>query len=365
VKLGFPRAFYYFDYYPFWAGFFNYLEIELVTSPATNREILELGLKKANDATCLPIKILVGHLQVLSNVDAIFLPRLVSVEEDTYLCPKYLGIPESVLTGIPEGIPVLSVTVNWRQGVKYSNTWDELGPKLGKQKSQIRAAFKQALAWQQEYEQLKTVGWDFNRLIAYFEHSRRPSDQEKFRTMLRSAESSTKMDKKLMGTQRNLETEDKRPRIAIVGHSYLTHDAYANLNLLAKLRAKSEVQLIDRVNSPQIEKSLLSLRKKMFWSHGKRILGAGYSFTANENIDGIIYLSCFGCGTDSITQEMVARAARQEHKPYMIITLDEHTGEAGLVTRLEAFLDMLKRRNKGESNLSAHGKCLDRDSNAL
>src|SRR5690606_34530103 len=91
----------YYEYYPFWAGFFYKLGIELVTSPVTNREIMEAGLKKAPDETCLPVKILVGHLTVLDKMDGIFLPRLVSMEENTYLCPKILGLPESVLYALP------------------------------------------------------------------------------------------------------------------------------------------------------------------------------------------------------------------------------------------------------------------------
>ena len=56
-----------------------------------------------------------------------------------------------------------------------------------------------------------------------------------------------------------------------------------------------------------------------------------------------------------MVQEMLARIAREQHKPYMVITLDEHSGEAGLITRLEAFLDMVERRKVHEGNLSTHG----------
>ncbi|HWJ02597.1 MAG TPA: hypothetical protein VNU93_02885, partial [Verrucomicrobiae bacterium] len=66
-------------------------------------------------------------------------------------------------------------------------------------------------------------------------------------------------------------------------------------------------------------------------------------------------LSCFGCGPDSMVGDMVERACRRNSKPFMMLTLDEHTGEAGVITRLEAYIDMLKRRQKVEDNLSAHG----------
>jgi len=66
-----------------------------------------------------------------------------------------------------------------------------------------------------------------------------------------------------------------------------------------------------------------------------------------------------------MVQGLLARFAREQHKPYMMITLDEHSGEAGLVTRLEAFLDMVERRKIHEGYVSAHGERLDRNSNTL
>jgi predicted nucleotide-binding protein (sugar kinase/HSP70/actin superfamily) len=75
----------------------------------------------------------------------------------------------------------------------------------------------------------------------------------------------------------------------------------------------------------------------------------------SQDIDGIIYVACFGCGPDSMVGEIIER--KIAGKPYMLITVDEHTGEAGLVTRLEAFCDMLKRRRirNGADHFSPHG----------
>jgi predicted nucleotide-binding protein (sugar kinase/HSP70/actin superfamily) len=45
------------------------------------------------------------------------------------------------------------------------------------------------------------------------------------------------------------------------------------------------------------------------------------------------------------------------NKPFIMLTVDEHTGEAGMLTRLEAFVDMIERQRRQafENNLSAHG----------
>lgn len=331
----------YYDYFPFWAGFFRGLDLELITSPLTNRQVLEQGLKKASDETCLPIKLLVGHIQALSGmgVDALFLPRMVSVEEKTYLCPKLLGLPESVFASVPEGMGVLTLDFNMRQGKRrVIRTLEEFAEGLGKTGAEARQGFLLAQNWQEHYESRRHEGRSFGESMGEF-------------------------DPRLAGEAGRTIRFDNSDRdesaavltVALVGHPYLTQDNYANLNLVAKLGERAHVRFIEEMEPQGIEQGLQGLHKSVFWSHARKIMGAGASYIGDEAVDGVIYLSCFGCGTDSMTQDMVARIARQQHKPYMVLTLDEHSGEAGLVTRLEAFLDMTERRVQRESNFSAHG----------
>jgi predicted nucleotide-binding protein (sugar kinase/HSP70/actin superfamily) len=352
VKIGFPRALFYFDYFPFWAGFFHRLGIEVVTSPPTHRQIMEQGLKKASDETCLPLKLLAGHIQSFNDVDGIFLPRMVSVEADTYSCPKFLGIPESLLTAVPDGIPVLTVVLNWRKGKRQVlKDLQVFGKQLGKSKADIRKAFIEGLEWQKRYQESRGHGWNFDESIRDIECA------TKGLTNPQSAAEPSSIPE--------LAKDANRLRISLVGHSYLTLESYANLNILQRLSEKAEVELTEHVNQDDVDTHLVGLRKKLFWSHSKQIFGSGNKFVRDPQVDGVIYLSCFGCGTDSMVQEMLARIAREQHKPYMVVTLDEHSGEAGLVTRLEAFLDMVERRKVHEGNVSTYGERLDRDSNTL
>jgi Uncharacterized protein conserved in bacteria len=70
-------------------------------------------------------------------------------------------------------------------------------------------------------------------------------------------------------------------------------------------------------------------------------------------IDGIIYVSSFACGIDSVVMELIKE--RIGEFPLLILKIDEQTGEAGFNTRIEAFIDMIERRKEIEGNLSAHG----------
>ncbi|AGA69806.1 hypothetical protein Desdi_2382 [Desulfitobacterium dichloroeliminans LMG P-21439] len=361
MRLGFPRALMYYEYYPFWAGFFYKLGIELVTSPATNREIMEMGLKKATDETCLPVKILVGHLMALRDVDGIFLPRLVSMEENTYLCPKVLGLPESVLYAIPES-EVYTVDINWREGKrKVLHSLLAFGSRIGRTKSQIREGFAEAQRWQKAYQRMRNAGWSFEESMVCFETLAEPIKLKDLGFSRASSEcrKPQKIEDGWLLDEGIHNDSGKVPRIAIVGHSYLTYESYANMNLLERLREKAQVMVVENVDANPIEEQQGHLHKKIFWSHAKKIYGAGSFYVEDPEIDGLIYLSCFGCGTDSMTNDLLARKARQNQKPYLVLTLDEHTGEAGLVTRIEAFLDMLERWGDYEGNLSSYGERLD------
>jgi predicted nucleotide-binding protein (sugar kinase/HSP70/actin superfamily) len=367
VKLGFPRALTYYDYYPFWAGFFHSLGIELVTSPFTNRKIMEIGLKKAPDETCLPVKILVGHLNAfdaIEGVDGIFLPRLVSMEENTYLCPKILGLPESVLHAVPHGYDVYTVDVNWKNGKRaVLRSLELFGLSIGRSKIQAREAFIQAQKWLQTYERMRRAGWSFEESMECFENLAEPMKLNELGLNLKNSRKQklSEFEEGWMLDENSPQkvNEEERPRIALIGHSYLAYEAFANLNLLHRLREKAEIYVVENVETERVEQKQKSLKKKIFWSHAKKIYGAGGSYVDDPKVDGLIYLSCFGCGTDSMTNDLLARRARAEQKPYMVVTLDEHSGEAGLVTRIEAFLDMLERRTGHENNISTHGERLD------
>ena len=68
----------------------------------------------------------------------------------------------------------------------------------------------------------------------------------------------------------------------------------------------------------------------------------------DNKIDGSITLNAFGCGPDSLMIERITRKAKEANKPILSLTIDEHTGEAGFITRLEAFIDMLFRKKRSK-----------------
>ena len=60
----------------------------------------------------------------------------------------------------------------------------------------------------------------------------------------------------------------------------------------------------------------------------------------------MIFICSFCCGPDSLIDEIITRDARKINLPYICLVLDEHSGQAGVITRIEAFVDMIIRKKK-------------------
>ncbi len=80
----------------------------------------------------------------------------------------------------------------------------------------------------------------------------------------------------------------------------------------------------------------------MFWRGGQDILAAA-TFIRKEPRLQAIYLSSFGCGPDSFIINFFRRI--MEGKPYLALELDDHTADAGIITRCEAFFESLRMEN--------------------
>ena len=127
------------------------------------------------------------------------------------------------------------------------------------------------------------------------------------------------------------------------------------MNIIEKLHSLGVGVLTEEfIDEKFINEENKKLFKRPFWTFARKAYGFT-SYVSNEKIvDGIIYISSFACGIDSVATELIKENIKEI--PFMILKIDEQTGEAGLETRIEAFIDMLERRMIiNESNISAHG----------
>jgi predicted nucleotide-binding protein (sugar kinase/HSP70/actin superfamily) len=61
-----------------------------------------------------------------------------------------------------------------------------------------------------------------------------------------------------------------------------------------------------------------------------------------EKIAGAIEISSFLCGCDAVLKEFIEKAFKEKKIPFLYLIIDEHTADAGLQTRVEAFIDTLR-----------------------
>lgn len=148
-----------------------------------------------------------------------------------------------------------------------------------------------------------------------------------------------------------------RYTIGVIGHPYLLYDNFISMKLVQKLEGKAIKVITPEMIDPQIiDERCRELSKRMFWSSGKNLIGSALYIMDNDYVDGLLLITAFGCGVDSLAGEFIEKHARRYYKkPFMVLNVDEHTGDAGFNTRLEAFSDLLDWRNTDASYLSTHG----------
>jgi Uncharacterized protein conserved in bacteria len=327
-KIGIPRAMYYYRYFPMWKTFFEELGAEVVVSQPTSKKTLDEGSKYCVDEACLAVKLYMGHVENLKHdVDYIFIPRFTSISKREYICPKFGGLPDMVRRSIPNLPTIIDTEVNMYKSQKgaFSAAVDA-GGYISNDPIKITRAYKKA---QQEY--------DF------------------YRDKLKMGFLPDEIFENRVNIVRNSSKDSLN--IAVIGHEYNLYDGYFNMDLLKKLKGLNvNVTTIEMMNEEKINEKAARLDKKMFWSFGRTAVGTALEVIERKNIDGIIYLMTFGCGVDSFVSDFIERKVRNHSNvPFTVLTIDEHTGEAGLDTRIEAFIDMIRWRYSHDSNISAHG----------
>lgn len=313
-KIGIARGMLYYENLPFWKDYFQGIGYEVIISKKTNKEIMDAGILKSVDEACLPVKIFHGHVDYLKDkVDYIFIPKVISLYKREYCCPKILGLPDMIRNSIDDLPEIIDVIFDLRSRNGLKTGYSDLGCKLGIPSKKSQGAFKEAYG-----ESSKHIDWIRSELL--------PESRAR--------------------ASRNLS-------ILVLGHSYNVFDDFINMGVLRKL-VEQDINIYTAEDVPEenIRQYSSFTKKRIFWTHGRRIVGSANYLIMNHQIDGIIFLSSFGCGLDSVLTHMVSRQCAAYELPFMNLTLDEQTGEAGMNTRIEAFLDMMKWRDKNKSYIS-------------
>jgi len=325
VRIGIPRALLYYHYLPMWKTFFSGLGAEVVVSPPTNEQTLAAGCSRAVGDICLPVKVFCGHaLSLAGKCDYLFIPSLHSMQPKVYNCPKFIGAPDIVRATVPECPPVIDPDIDVNRGAG------------------------------QLYEAIQSVGRFLTDVPAEVERAANKALEahRAYRLQMESQELLPPQAIQRMFPESDLAEEPSYGNpasnitIAVIGHRYLLYDHHVNHRLLQRLRKMDvNVLLSDRVGKERLLASMSDLVERPYWGYEEEIIGAAAHYLRSD-ADGLISVSAFGCGPDSVMLELVQRAAKRVGKPFLNLVFDEHTADGGLVTRIEAFVDMARRRRR-------------------
>ncbi|TYP54271.1 acyl-CoA dehydratase activase-related protein [Thermosediminibacter litoriperuensis] len=336
MRIGIPRALLYYNYYPFWKIFFESLGHEVVLSSPTNKKILKDGLESTVDDACLPVKVFHGHvIDLINTVDAVFIPRIISVESGEFICPKFLGLPDMIRNSVA-GLPrIIDCELSlYRNKTGFMEHAIRVGRLLGNSTQEALRAYLLASSKYNSYKKFRV------------KNGRLPIDEgDKSFFEVTAPDYSKYKDGSF------------KFNVLVLGHPYNIYDRYVSMNLIKKLQDfGAKIITPEIIPERNISAGAKKLNKKLFWTLGKNILGSAYYYMDNCKLDGIVHVASFGCGPDSLVGELLERKVSRDYSlPFLYLNLDEHAGEEGFNTRLEAFVDILERRRCGESNVSSHG----------
>ena len=314
--IGIPRVLMFWSNFPYWLHFFRSLGYEVVLSGVTDKELVKTSVQKATAETCLPAKIVHGHVERLlafaeegPGLDYLFLPSIVSnPHENTdirtnYNCPLIQGLPyitngQFDFRNANYPVKVLQPALHFYRENQLRQELDQLGKNLRISSHKVEEAHSLARKHQREIN-------------------------SRFRDLGCSV-----LDK----------LSPSAPGLVIISRSYNSCDSGLNLQVPEKLARLGAIPIpIDFLPLEKIRPD--DIHPFMQWDWGKRILSASSIISSTPNLYGV-YLSHFRCGPDSFLKHYVKKI--MEDKPLLELELDEHSADAGIVTRCEAFLDSLQ-----------------------
>lgn len=298
MKVGIPKALYYYFFSKIWFYYFDELGIELVTSEDTNKDIIDKGNFYASDEMCLSLKVFLGHVASLQGkCDYLLVPNIHNFGIKDQMCSNYVALYDLIQNLF--SFKILDYNIDYRHHKTEKKGLLTVGKQLGFSKKQCLEAYEKAHA---QYR------WDRQHEI--FENTQK--------------------------------LNSNKTKILLVGHSYNLYDSYIGGSIVHYLENQNcEIIYSDRFDSQSANLMSKYLSRELYWKYSKENIGS--IILCKEKIDGILFLTTFPCGLDSLVNELVMRKIEL---PYLNLVLDDLDALAGIETRLESFIDILNQDNE-------------------
>ncbi|MBE0480126.1 MAG: CoA activase [Dehalococcoidia bacterium] len=303
-SIGMPRMLMFYEQFPLWATFFQGLGLNVVLSEKTNRRLINKGLALLLAEMCYPVKVAYGHVEDLveKKVDYVFLPNVIDLEkmaddaDRSYNCPYIQGSPFMLGPAFEDRAKILSPTIYLaEENYNLERELVRLGRMFGKSTAECSRAANSAVKAQAEFRQ-KCL--------------------ERGRSILQ-------------GLQRRNEA------VVVIGKPYNVHDIGLNLNIPKKLR-KLGVLAIPYDLLPLDTVRLASHYSNLVWKNEQNLLRAAIFARDHPSLNPVL-ITNYGCGPDAFFMKYLEDTMGEN--PCLVVEVDEHSADAGIGTRIEAFVD--------------------------
>ena len=315
--VGIPRALLFYRYGAMWKAFFEALGRTVIVSSVSDRGVFEEGEAISVDEACLASKIYMGHVRALMAApkapDAIFVPSIGNIGRHEMFCTKFQSLPDLVENSLAlyaTAPRVLSCCIEeLEQGLTEDDAYLGLAASLGASRKEAKAALKAARRAQAEHD------------------SQLARAQEE-----------------LVAHLAKLPAGDRPLTILVAAHPYVAHDPFIGGPVEDALRNLGcTVLFADETDHERSLKKSFEFSKTMPWLVNRELIGS--TLLLHEHVDGIVVMSAFPCGPDSMTDDAINRCIKG--KPILTLTIDAQSGTAGLETRVESFVDILTYQKRG------------------
>ncbi len=296
VKIGIPRSMYYYFYGRFWKYFFEYLDVPIIVSPKTNKEIIKNGSFKSIDEMCMSLKIFMGHIDYLKDkCDYILIPRIDNYGYDNQTCTNFLSLYDLVSNVFD--VNIINYNIDYTKKQREIDGLYYIGACLKKTRKQIYHAYKMAKI-KEKKDLKKEIIYNYNKL------------------------------------------KSNKIKILVVAHPYNLYDDFIGKPIIKMLDMLNVcVIYCDKFESDLCRELALDLSSNLYWKYSRENIGA--IKLVEDKIDGIIFLSTFPCGPDSLVNELMIRKTK---KPCLNLILDDMDSLTGIETRIESFIDILEKK---------------------
>ncbi len=295
MTIGIPRSLFYYYNGEVCTCFFKSLNINYIVSEPTNQKIIHLGSKYATDEMCLSFKNYIGHVaSLVGKCDMVLVPRIDNYGRSDQTCTNFLAAADIIRNLFP--VRILTYNINYLKGETEEKAFIHLGKELGFDEQDSLAAYHNAIT------------------------------SVKF-----------KREKDIL---KNIEKLDsKKKKILLVGHPYNLYDAFIGKPVIDFLEEQNIELIYSDLFHDDITRELSKkLSSTLYFKYNKELIGS--ILLCEAKVDGIIFLTAFPCGPDSLVNELVFRKLK---KPYLDLVIDDLDSQVGFETRIESFIDILER----------------------